>query len=183
MKPQAKSNKVSEKRVVIMTRALDADWFDGRKHRRLQVFDDWRADIWVHDSGHAVIFSDSRMAVTEILSDSGLELPTDRIVWQTPMLQEDFTMIQSGGSVRYQFNYEVEKTESSIFRFLTQEMLVKPTPSDLVWQRNRGVRWAGVPIVRTHVEYASHYLSVQTFHSFPEELTILRTQSLFEILK
>lgn len=182
MKPEAKANLVSGKRVVIMTRALDADWFDGRKHRRLQIFDDWRADIWVHDSGHAVIFSDSRMAFTEILSDADLELPKDRIIWQRSMSHEDFTMIQSGGSVRYQFNYEIEKTDKSIFRFLTQEMSVKPTPSDLVWQRNRGSRWSCSPIVRTHVEYAAKYLSIQTFHSFPEELSIIRTQSLFELL-
>jgi hypothetical protein len=181
MRPQAKSNKVSGRRVAIMTRVLDADWFDGRKHRRLQMFDDWRADVWVHDSGHAVIFSNQRMAFTEILSSQDLELPTDRIVWERVPDQEDFTMIQSGGSVRYQFNYEVEKTEPSIFRFLTHEMSMKPTPSDLVWRRSGGPRWSEMPISRIHVEYASHYLSVQTFHSFPQELTILRTQSLFEI--
>jgi len=182
MGPQAKSNKVSENRVVIMTRALDADWFDGRKHRRLQMFDDWRADIWVHESGHAVIFTNQRMAFTEILSNHELELPRERIVWERNLSQEDFTMIQPGGSMRYQFNYEVEKTEPAIFRFLSQEMSLKPTPTDLYWQRSGGNRWSVTPIVRVHIDYASHYLSVQTFHSFPQELTILRTQSLFEIV-
>lgn len=181
MSPRANSQKVTEKRVVIMTQALDADWFVGRRHRRLHLFDDWRADVWIHDSGHAVIFSNRRMAMTEILSSQELELPVDRVVWQRVPTSEDFATIQPGGSLQYQFNYELETTEPSIFRYLTQEMLVRPSPNDLVWQEIGSNRWTGSPLIRVHVSATSKFLAVQSFHTFPQELSILRTQSLFEI--
>lgn len=181
MSQSPNSLKVAEKRFAVMAQALDVDWFNGRRHRRLNFFDNWRADVWIHDAGHAVIFSNRTMAITEILTSLSQELPTDRVIWQRTPIEEDFTTIQPGGHLEYQVNYELEVTEPTIFKYLSQELLMKSSMDDLVWQGRSQNRLMIDPLVRVHVEAGPHYLSVQTFHTFPQELSILRTQSLYEI--
>lgn len=175
------SLKVAEKRFLVMGQALDIDWFNGKRHRRLNLFEGWRADVWVHDAGHAIIFSNRTMAITELLTTMSHELPTDRVIWQRTPILEDFATIQPGGHLEYQVNYELETTDSSIFNYLSQELVLKSSINDLVWQGRSGNRLLINPVVRVHVEAGPRYLSVQTFHTFPQELSILRTQSLFEI--
>ena len=181
MSLHSNSLKAAEKRLVVLAQALDADWFNGRRHRRLNLFDQWKADIWIHETGHAVIFSNSRMALTEILIQSDLTIPENRVIWQRVPLNEDFATIQPGGSLEYQLNYELEITDPTIFRYLTHEMLLKPSPDDLIWQPHKHSRLQENSIIKVHVEAGHNFLSVQTFHTFPMELAILRTQSLFEI--
>ena len=123
MNLNSNSLKVAEKRLVVLGQALDADWFNGRKHRRLNLFQDWTADL----------------------------------------------------------NYELETADPPIFRYLSQELQLKPSPDDLVWQPNSKNRMKQSPIIKFHFEAGPSYLSVQTFHTFPEEFAILRTQSLFEV--
>lgn len=164
-----------------MAQALDLDWFNGRRHRRIQLFEDWKADLWVHDAGHAVIFSNRNIALTEILTSMSQELPTEKVVWQRTPVLDDFTTIQPGGCLEYQVNFELETTEPSIFRFLTQELQMANSRDDLLWQGRSQNRFLEEPLVRIHFEVSPRGLSVQTFHTFPQELSILRTQSLFEI--
>lgn len=181
MNLNSNSLKVAEKRLVVLGQALDADWFNGRKHRRLNLFQDWTADLWIHETGHAVIFSNRKITLTEILINSDLQIPEDRVIWQRVPLQEDFATIQPGGSIEYQLNYELETADPPIFRYLSQELQLKPSPDDLVWQPNSKNRMKQSPIIKVHFEAGPSYLSVQTFHTFPEEFAILRTQSLFEV--
>ena len=181
MSHHSNSLKVAQKRLVVLGQALDADWFNGRRHRRLNLFDQWKADLWIHDSGHAVIFSNRKMALTEILISSDMELPKDRLIWERTPVEEDHATIHPGGELECQLNYELELTEPAIYRYLSQELLIKPSTQDLVWQGNSGHRFLNSPIVRVHVESGPGYLSVQTYHTFPQETAILRTQSLYEI--
>ena len=181
MNLDSNSLKVAEKRLVVLAQALDADWFNGRRHRRLNLFHDWCADIWIHETGHAVIFSNRKIALTEMLINSELQIPENRVIWQRVPLLDDFATIQPGGSIEYQLNYELETADPSIFRYLSQELQLKPSFDDLVWQPNTRNRMFESPIVKVHVEAGPRYLSVQSYHTFPQELAILRTQSLFEL--
>jgi hypothetical protein len=181
MKHFSKSVKVSDNRLILLRQALHADWFNGRAHRRLNIFEGWNADIWIHETGHSVIFSNKTVVLTEILTDLSHELPQDRVIWQRTPLDEELTTIQPGGRLEYQINYELEMAEPAIFRFLSNEMLLKPTPHSLCWQRGGHHRLEENPIIRVNFDPGPGYLSVQTFHTFPNESAILRTQSLFEI--
>jgi hypothetical protein len=181
MNLNSNSLKVAEKRLVVLAQALDADWFNGRRHRRLNLFDGWSADLWIHETGHAVIFSNRKIALTEILINSDFQIPENRVIWQRVPLHEDFATIQPGGSIEYQLNYELETADPSIFRYLSQELQLKSSSDDLVWQPDPRNRMQQSPIVKVHIESGPQYLSVQTYHTFPQELAILRTQSLFEL--
>lgn len=181
MKHFSRSLKVSDNRLILLRQALHADWFNARAHRRLNIFDGWHADIWIHETGHALIFSNKTVVLTEILTDHSQEMPKEKIIWQRTPLDEELTTIQPGGRLEYQINYELEMAEPAIFRFLSNEMLLKPTPHSLCWQRNGHHRLQESPIIRINFDPGPGYLSVQSFHTFPNELAILRTQSLFEI--
>lgn len=181
MSQYSRSVKAEEKRLVVMGQALDADWFNGRRHRRVNLFDQWRADLWIHECGHAVIFSNRKMALTEILIGSEMQVPKDRVIWQRTPVEEDFATIHPGGSLEYQLNYELEQADPAIFRYLAQELLIKPSTQDLVWQGGGGNRLQESPILRLHMEAGPNYMSVQTYQTFPAEHSILRTQSLFEL--
>jgi hypothetical protein len=177
----SKSMKVSDNRLILLRQALHADWFNGRVHRRLNIFDGWHADIWIHDAGHAVIFSNKTVSMTEIMTGMSQEMPQDRIIWQRTPLDEELATIQPGGRLEYQINYELEVAEPSIFRFISQEMLLKPTPHSICWQSDGHHRLQESPIIRVNFDPGPGYLSIQSFHTFPNESAILRTQSLFEI--
>ncbi len=87
----------------------------------------------------------------------------------------------SGGGIEYQSCLEVEHVDLEIFRHLCEEIRLDGSPHRLFHSFPSSNRLAPAPISQVIVSSRVNDLSIQWFHTFPDECAIVRTQSLFEV--
>lgn len=164
----------------VFDRALHPDWFATRAHRRIPR-PHWEADVRIIAGGHAVIFGSGPVRLTEILCGPETPLPEPGQIFQSGVRQERSASLQPGGVIEYQTCFEVERVDEEVFRHLCAEMIADETRAILVHRFGTRNRLAPPPLSQVQVDARNRGLSVQAFHTFPEECAVVRSQSLYEL--
>lgn len=174
-------SRVTDLAFQVSSRVIHPDWLATRVFRRIGQ-GVWEADVRIIDGGHAVSFRFGSVRISEVLAGSKMLLPAEGILNRTAIQTECAMNFRPGEEVEYQNCCEVERVDREVFHHLDQEMTLAGSRGDLFFQFAPRHRLMPVPISRIHLEPLKRGLSVQTFHTFPEENAIVRTQSLFEPL-
>lgn len=165
----------------VFNRALHPDWFATRDYRRIPQ-ERWEADIRIIEGGHAVIFGCGAIRLTEILSGPETVLPEPGILYQSSVQSERSTTFRAAGVIEYLTCFEVERVDPEVFRHLCDEMLVGKPEKCLVHRFSSRNRLLPRALSHVTTEARSKRLCVHSFHSFPDECAIVRTQSIFELI-
>ncbi len=163
----------------VFGRAVHPDWFAVRQHRRL-THEGWEADVRIIEGGHAVIFRSGAARLTEVLAGPETLIPNAGLLFQSPLRHERSTALRPAGTLDYQACLEVERVDPEVFAHLNDELTLDATRGRMFHRFNPANRLQAGPISLIHLEPRVRGLSVQTFHSFPDECAFVRTQSLFE---
>jgi hypothetical protein len=163
----------------VFNRALHPDWFAVRAFRRI-ARGNWEADVRIVAGGHVVIFRSGLVRLAEVLGGSETPLPESGVLFQSSIGHERSTTLRPGGPLEYQTCFEVERVDPQIFAHLSEEMTLDATPDRLYHRFRPANRMAPAPISHIRIDPRAQGLSIHSFHTFPDELAIVRTQSLFE---
>ncbi|WP_240911436.1 DUF2617 family protein [Paludisphaera soli] len=164
----------------VFHRALHPEWFAVRAHERLEA-GPWQADVRIVEGGHAVVFGHEGVRLTEVLGVRGNALPLEGLLLNSPIRHERSTVLRPGGRIVYQVCLEVEQVDPEVFRHLCEETTLDASRGRLFHAFPAANRMSPRPLSQIRVERLAGGLSLQTFHSFPEELAIFRSQSLIEV--
>ncbi|MDG3002774.1 DUF2617 family protein [Paludisphaera mucosa] len=164
----------------VFQRALHPEWFSIRAHERFAL-GPWEADVRIVEGGHAVVFGSQQVGLTEVLGGPETCLPPEGLLLNSPVRRERTTVLRPGGLMLYQACLEVERVDLAVFRHLCDEMTIASRHGCLVHSFPAVNRMAPRPVSHIRVDRLARGLSIQTFHSFPDDLAILRSQSLFEL--
>jgi Protein of unknown function DUF2617 len=164
----------------VFDRTLHPDWFATREFRRIEQLG-WEADLRIIDGGHAVVFRAGTIRLAEILSGPETTLPEAGLVFHSQVRREKSATVRPGGGVEYQNCLEVERVDLEIFRHLCEEIRLDGSRNRLYHSFPSSNRLAPAPISHVVVTPRINDLSIQWFHTFPDECAIVRTQSLFEV--
>jgi hypothetical protein len=164
----------------VFNRALHPDWFSTKVYRRVPQ-SRWEADIRIIEGGHAVIFGSGPIRLTEVLSGPETVLPEPGLLFHSSIRTERSTSLHPGGSVEYQACFEVERADPEVFRHLCEEMIADGRADKLFHRFGTSNRLAPQPFSHVHIEARVRGLSIQSFHTFPDESAIVRSQSLYEL--
>ena len=163
----------------VFGRPVHPDWFAVKAHRRVAV-DGWVADIRVVDGGHAITWRAGDVRLTEVLAGPSTELPEDGLLFRSPIRRERSASLRPGPGIEYRACIEAERVDPEVFAHLCDEMALDTSRDRLFHHASGGNRMAPDSISHLKFESRARGLLVHAFHSFPEERTIVRTQSLFE---
>jgi hypothetical protein len=164
----------------VLQNAVHPDWYATREHRRFQR-DEWEADVRIVEGGHVVSWSSRSLRLTEVLVDRSVELPRKGLLYEVCPRQERSAVLQPAEGFEYQTCLESERLGRDVFRHVCEELVLDGDKSGLFHREASTDRLAPAPISRVHVEARARGLTIHTFHTFPQEHAILRTQSLFEV--
>jgi hypothetical protein len=164
----------------VFNRGLHPEWFATRAFRRVE-HPGWLADLRIIEGGHAVVFRSGLICITEVLSGPETALPEPGLLFHSHLRHERSTHLRPGGRIEYQCCLEVERVDLEIFRHLCEEMILDASRDSLVHCFRSTDRLAPPPISHFHIGARASDLAIQSFHTFPEECAIVRTQSLFEL--
>ncbi len=174
-------SKVADLAFSVFGRVVHPDWFAVRGHRRIARIG-WEADIRLIEGGHAISWAAGAARVTEVLRGPETPMPDLGVLFESTVRRERTARLQPHPTVEYCTCFDVERLDRQVFARLTEEMLADSTRGDLVRQFPTAGRMDPQAVSRVHIEARAKGLSIQGYHTFPGELAIVRTQSLFEIL-
>jgi hypothetical protein len=161
-------------------RALHPDWFSIRAHQRVN-HTGWEADVRVVDGGHAIVWGSGSTRLTEVLVSGDVALPEAGLLYHSRVRHERSVDLRPADRVHYQTCFEVERLDAELFAHLSDEFALEPVRGGILFRHQTGNRLAPTALSLIHINSRIKGLSIQAFHTFPEERAIVRTQSLFEV--
>jgi hypothetical protein len=163
----------------VFHRSLHPEWFSTRVHHRVAL-GEWQADVRMIEGGHSIVFGSNDFRLTEVLAGPETQLPEPGLLYHSPIRNERSTSLQPGGLLNFQACFEIERADPEVFRHICEEMTADARDG-LFYRFGVSNRFAPRPISRIHIDARARGLSIQAFHSFPDELAIVRSLSLYEL--
>ena len=141
----------------------------------------FRASISVCEDGHIVSFQFRDAVISEITASRYHPLPQRKRLLEHRLRGHRDGSLECESGVHYQMSYQVERLHPDVFQKMHDELLADCDRTTLAHCFPAGNRMApgALSLIRTDVTGDS--LLVHSFHTFPDNSAIVKTQSLFEI--
>jgi hypothetical protein len=173
-------SRVADLAFQVFGRVLHPEWFSTKEFRRVDQRG-WTADLRIIAGGHIVVFGSGSVRLSEVLSSPETIIPEQGRLFHSHLKHERSALLRPSGTIEYQSCIEVERVDQEVFRHLCEE-IERDASGQRLFHRSGAVnRLAPPPISHLHYSARARDLTVHSFHTFPDECAIVRTQSLFEL--
>lgn len=167
-------------RFFLYDRPLHPELFD-IYHDEQIVKNGWETQIWVTGCSHVIGFYRDGFSLVEAVADADDILPDRGLLLELPLRGERDHERKRVDGINYMMNFQVEamsravyaKTHHELARLGTKRGLFVPFP---MWMSQQLT-----PFTYVDFEARPNQLHVFAFHAFPEDLTVVKTQSIFEL--
>ena len=173
--------RVEELQFCLYQRAIHPELFQIDRVKRLEQ-SRYRAEIWVVGLAHVVMVQSGNQILTELITDDSDLLPKAGLAASFRFRGERDHAQSFNDGFKYILSTQVERLTPQLF---------PATHRDYVhYAQNRGLfvsfdDWSHdvglAPFTLIDFDARDHELHVHAFHAYPEELTLLKTQSIFEV--
>ena len=166
-------------RFFLYDRPVHPEFFDIYQSRRI-VKPGYEAEIWITGCSHVVGFFRPGSSLLEVTADGESEMPPRGQLLKVPFRGEKDHERKTEG-INYMVSFQVEtmsqavysKTHRDLARHHKTRGLFVPFP---MWMAN-----SLTPFTFIDYDAKPNELHVYAFHAFPAELTVVKTQSIFEL--
>jgi hypothetical protein len=161
-------------------RPVHPELFDILASRTIQ-HGDYRLSVQITRTGHVISWENRNVFLTEIAAASDQPLPQKRRLLHRRLCQEQSTALTCAHGVRYQASFQVEILQPEIFLHIHEEIVADGSKRGLLHRFEPTRLFALSPLGFVTAEARPGCLFLCSFHTFPEELTVVKTQSLIEM--
>jgi len=173
--------RLSNLRFYLYDRPLHPELFD-IYHDHHIVKKGYEAQVWVTGCSHVIGFFRQGASFVEVTADAESTLPQRGLLLELPFRGERDHECKRAESINYMMNFQVEsmspavysRTHHDLARIGARRGLFVPFP---MWMNRSRL----TPFTYIDYEAKPNELHVFAFHAFPEDLTIVKTQSIFEL--
>lgn len=142
----------------------------------------WSALLRVCHAGHTVTFRHPRGMLCEVTTSAETPLPKSGEILSRRLKGQRNDSVEDTSGLLYHVSYQVEKVEPGLFLHLHEELQADFLRAKVAHQFLRAGRMAPVPLSMILTDIHPQRLVVHTFHTFPDNCAVVKTQSLFELL-
>ncbi len=174
--------RVEELLFCLYQRPIHPELFDIRQVKRLSK-PRYQAEIWLCGLAHVIMVRAGDQTLTELITEENELLPKSGLATSFRFRGERDHAQAFDNGLKYILSTQVERLTPQLF---------PATHRDYVhYAQNRGLfnkfeEWTYdglAPFSFVDFDPRDHELHIHAFHAFPEEMTLLKTQSIFEIGK
>lgn len=169
--------RVSELVFQLYGRPLHPELFDILVARRFQR-EDYEVRVWITRTGHVITFENPDVLLAEVADAEDRAL--SRRLMNYKLRGEHAGKLQCSHGVVYQMSFQVETLAPEIFLHVHDEILADGEKRGLLHNFQPNHRLAVSPLGYVVVDARPNYLLLSTFHTFPEEKTVIKSQTLIE---
>ena len=171
--------RVSELVLNLYGRPLHPELFDILGTRKVQR-EDYELTVRITRTGHVISFENADVHLTEVTAAADQELPHKRRLLAAKVRGEQCKALACAHGIHYQVSFQVEVLPPEIFLHVHDEIMADGAKRGLLHNFQPHHRLALAPLGYIAVEGRADCLFLSSFHTFPDEHTVVKTQSLIE---
>ena len=144
----------------------------------------YEADIWIIEGGHVVNFVAGKNTLTEVIITGSEQMPDRNLLQTIPCRGEKYHEMTSGTNIRYMVSTQEELLTQTLYEATRHEIATYAARRELLTSEipaTSSERGGSLSVL--DIERRSHELLVQSFHLLDENLMVMKTQTIFEMLK
>ncbi len=171
---------VTKLRFFLYDRPLHPELFDIHLDHHV-VKNSYEAQIWVTGCAHVIgVYRDSH-TLLEATADADSELPKRGRLLEMPFRGEKNHQQQRSDGINYMMNFQVETMSPKVYSRTHHDLARLGARRGLFVPFPRWMVRSLTPFSFIDYEAKPNELHVFAFHAFPEHLTIIKSQSIFEM--
>ncbi len=159
-------------------RPIHPEFFEVCARRHIACFD-WHLALEVTASGHHIQWHNGTLFFDELIATSAQSFPRKTLM-HFPFQGERRGRIRPQHGIAYYVCSQREVLLPEIYLQIHDEILNDARRKGLVFQRAPEHRLAPSPLTLITADACPQRLILQTFHTFPSDLTLIKTQTLIE---
>jgi hypothetical protein len=163
----------------VYSRPLHPELFDILAVRKIQR-DDYDLTVRITRTGHVITWENKTTHLTEVAAAVEQPLPEQRCLLNYRLRNEHSATLPIAGSFHYQMSFQVEVLTPEIFLHVHDEILADGCKRGLLHNFDAHHRLSLAPLGFIAAEARAGCLFLSTFHTFPDEYTVVKSQSLIE---
>jgi len=160
-------------------RPLHPELFDILAVRKVQR-DNYELTVRITRTGHVISWQNRDVHLTEVTAAADQPLPERRRLLGHRLRSEQSDRLPCAHGISYQMSFQVEALPPEIFLHVHDEILADGGKRGLLHNFQPNHRLSVAPLGFVAVEARADCLCISTFHTFPDENTVVKTQSLIE---
>jgi hypothetical protein len=160
-------------------RPLHPELFDILASRKIQR-EDYELTVRITRTGHVISWENRDVFLTEVAAAADQPLPEKRRLLSRRLRGEHSDTLACAHGVNYQMSFQVEVLTPEIFLHVHDEIVADGGKRGLLYNFQPNHRLSLAPLGFIAVEARARCLFISTFHTFPEEHTVVKSQSLIE---
>lgn len=159
-------------------RPLHPELFDILAARRFQV-DNYDLRVWITRTGHVLTWEDEDVLLTEV-ADADQPFSDKRRLLRYRMRGEHSCQFTCCHDIVYHMSFQVETLPEDIYLHVHDEILADGNKRGILHHFQPNHRLTIAPLGYVVVETRPQCLFVTAFHTFPEENTVIKSQTFIE---
>jgi hypothetical protein len=160
-------------------RPLHPELFDILSVRKIRR-EDYELTVRITRTGHVISWENHDVHLTEVAAAMDQPLPEKRRLLDHRLRGEHSSTLACAHGVHYQMSFQVEVLPEEIFLHVHDEILADGSKRGILHNFQPHHRLAVAPLGFVSVEARPGCLFLSAFHTFPDENTVVKTQSLIE---
>jgi hypothetical protein len=160
-------------------RPLHPELFDILSVRKIRR-EDYELTVRITRTGHVISWENRDVHLTEVAAAMDQPLPQKRRLLDHRLRGEHSGTLRCAHGVHYQMSFQVEVLPEEIFLHVHDEILADGSKRGILHNFQPHHRLAVAPLGFVSVEARAGCLFLSAFHTFPDEHTVVKTQSLIE---
>jgi hypothetical protein len=143
-------------------------------------FEDYQLTVWITRTGHVLCWENPDVILTEVTAAADQPLPERRRLLHYRLRQEHTGRLPCAHGIHYQMSFQVEVLAPEVFVHVHDELVADGGKRGLMHNFPSHHRLAIAPLGYIAADARPGCLCLYSFHTFPGENTIVKTQSLIE---
>ena len=159
---------------------LHPELFEILAVRKLQR-EDYDLTLRITRTGHVITWENRKnVHLTEVAAAVEQPLPERRCLLNYKLRHEHTAALSRANGIHYQVSFQVEVLPPEIFLHVHDEILAEGGKRGLLHNFQANHRLSLAPLGFVSVETRAGCLFLSTFHTFPDEHAVVKSQSLIE---
>lgn len=163
----------------VFGRPLHPEFFDILAQKKIRR-DDYDLSLQITQTGHIITWDSEDVCLAEVAATTKQLLPEKRRLLRCRMRGEHSRRLQCAHGVCYQASFQVETLKPEVFLHFHDELLADGDKRGLLHNFQPNHRLAISPLSLIAAETKRKCLMISTFHTFPAENTVVKSQTLIE---
>ena len=143
----------------------------------------YEADIWLVEGGHVITFTAGKTTLSEIVAPLNDTLNDRNLLQSIQCRGEKYHEMAVGGNVRDMISTQEEQLTQTLYEATRHEISTYAAKRELMSAEGTLGPDGGGFLSVLDIERRSHELLVQSFHLFDENLMVIKTQAILEVVK